>query len=70
MNEQYEHKMRVVEMRMFRWMCGHPRNDKIRNDYMPEQEIGGKSFEVVQTCPKKSYRYASEEGKLKQLGDH
>ena len=32
MKHQHVHKMGVVEMRMFCWICGHMRNDKIRND--------------------------------------
>ncbi|XP_070014686.1 uncharacterized protein [Nicotiana sylvestris] len=37
-------KMKVAEMRMLRWMCGHTRIDKIRNDDIREK-VGVASVE-------------------------
>ncbi|CAO2829191.1 unnamed protein product [Amaranthus hypochondriacus] len=42
----FEHKMKVTEMRMLRWMCGHTLMDRIRNqefrDKLGVASISGK----------------------------
>ncbi|KAG5591071.1 hypothetical protein H5410_041585 [Solanum commersonii] len=38
------HKMHVAEMRMLRWMCGHTRSDRIRNEVIREK-VGVASVE-------------------------
>jgi len=47
---QQEHKMGVAEMRMLRWMSGHTRKDKIRNDCVRKKvgvaDIGEKMTET------------------------
>jgi len=37
-------RMNVAEMRMFRWMCGNTRRDKVRNEDM-RTKIGVTSIE-------------------------
>ena len=47
MHNIHERKVGVVEMRMFRWMCGHKRKDRIQNDYIREN-IGVAAIEEKQ----------------------
>ena len=37
MTRAHEHKIRVTKMRMLRWMCGHTKMDKIRNESIREK---------------------------------
>ncbi|MFS7895387.1 hypothetical protein Hanom_Chr00s002805g01704911 [Helianthus anomalus] len=40
-------KMDVAEMRMLRWMCGHKRLDRIRNDVFRERlEVASISHKI------------------------
>ena len=39
---QHESKISVAEMRMFRWMSGKTRHDRIRNDII--RESGGSTY--------------------------
>ncbi|KAK4350043.1 hypothetical protein RND71_029356 [Anisodus tanguticus] len=44
-------KMKVAEMRMLRWMCGHTMKDKIRNDNIRDR-MGVASVKI--RCGKRS----------------
>ena len=46
---QYEQKTSVVEMRMLRWMCGHTRKDRIRNEVI-RNKIGVVPIEEKCCC--------------------
>ena len=52
----HAHKMDVAEMRMLRWMCGHTRLDRIRNEVLRER------LEVASISDK------IKEGRLKWFG--
>nr|XP_009802177.1 PREDICTED: uncharacterized protein LOC104247782 [Nicotiana sylvestris] len=43
--KSHVHKMRVAEMRMLRWMCGHTKKDKIRNEIIRDK-VGVASVEA------------------------
>ena len=39
LKRQHKHKMKVAEMRMLRWMCGHTIKDMIHNDHIQERIV-------------------------------
>jgi len=41
---QHENQVSVAEMRMFHWMSGKTRHDRIRNDTIRERESGGSTY--------------------------
>ena len=56
-------QLSVAEMRMLRWICGHTRMDRVRNDNIRDRlgvaQIEATSVEVVCRCPKKTSRGTS-----------
>ncbi|KAG5614520.1 hypothetical protein H5410_014344 [Solanum commersonii] len=56
-------KMHVAEMRMLRWMCGHTRSDKIRNEVIREK-VGVAS--VVDKARPRWFGHRRGRGRLKK----
>ena len=64
---QHVQQLSVAEMRILRWICGHTRIDRVRNDgirdrleVVPiEEKLVQPSIEVVWPCPKETSRGTS-----------
>uniref|UniRef100_A0A1S3Y893 Reverse transcriptase domain-containing protein n=1 Tax=Nicotiana tabacum TaxID=4097 RepID=A0A1S3Y893_TOBAC len=67
--KSHDQMLKVVEMRMLRWMCGHTRKDMIRNEVIRDKarsgicggKITGIEAEIVRACEKERHRYADQE---------